>query len=414
MAEKYKPLGRNKKPLTMEGPEGKIEVPAGAARLEITPENMEKARRSREQGTDEDVEIKITLDPKNKRQPIMADRWLAAPVSGMLISKKNEENLRDHLRECKRFVLDNDGARYMGQIIRENPKMIAKNIEFAIPPFPKMYVEVPFLTLYREITGREPDDRADSTWAVMLRGPHAFIITEGVRGGPPMIMPWYYWLNKPWDLKDELRAAEKMRISRAQIDRFFWGEAFDKLDAEEQRTLRAYHSMWLLNDEFLSSEVADKILTNIYDTSAGDLRNIVATILLLNRSGDYSYEEQFGPHRAMYRAKPRTFLAHSVVKFRMDPVKRVIGTRGVGGAWRREHDVKGHFCHDKRARAAQMPGGTCARDAFGEPKHHWREYGVNQWRCLICDGLRWWRKDCRRGTRDKGKVKTSYEVTARS
>jgi hypothetical protein len=418
--KKLKFLSRNKQPMTLEHPDGKLtEVPADGARLEITAENMERARRAKEAGSNEDIPIQITLDPKKpKRLPIMADRLLASPVTAYTTSKKQEEFLRDQLLQAKRFVLDADGTRYLGRIVRDNPKMIARNIEFALQPFPKMYVELPFDVFYKEATGRESDAFADRTYGVLFIGPKVYMITEG-SDLLPIFIPWYYWLNHPWDLQRELQIAETMGLSRMQIDNYFWGEAYDKLGAEEQRTLRAYHSLWMVGEDFTNNEfsamgaVMKAQWKSMFDTSAGDLRNIVALLLLLNRSGDYVYEEQFGPHRAMYKAKPRTFLAHSVVRFRMDPVKRVIRTMGIGGAWRREHDVKGHFCHDERARGAQGLGGACARDEFGEPQHDWKEYDVNQWRCLKCGGLRWWRKDCRRGTRDKGKVKTIYEVTAR-
>lgn len=348
-----------------------------------------------------------------KRKPIMADRFLATPITGILVKKKDEEMLRDQLLQAKRFVLDDAGARYLGRMVCENPQMVAKNIEFAIPPFPKMYVELPFLPFYREVTNREPDWRSDTTWGMLVVGPKVYMVTEAA-SDPPVLMPWFYWLNRPWKLNEELAVADQIGLSRKQIDNFFWGEAFPKLRDEEQRSLRAYHSMWLLASEFMDSPIAKKLWANVYDTSAGDLRNLVALLLLLNRSGDYSYEEQVTPQRAMYKAKPRTFLAHSIVRFRMDPIKRVLGLTGIGGSWRREHDVKGHFCHDKTARAAHsIPSGACHRDEFGDYTHDWQEYGVNQWRCLKCGGLRWWRGYCRRGTRDKGKVKTIYEVTAK-
>jgi hypothetical protein len=383
----------------------KILVPKGQARFAVTPEGRDKL-----DTLPKDSKETIPFQIKLKRQPLMVDRLLASKVEGFPASKKDEQRIRNYLLETKRFVIDNDGARYVAEIVRDNPKMIARNAEFAIPPFPNMYVELPFLTFYKEVTERDPDESADATVGYLFKGPHVYIITEG-RDSKPIIMPWYYWMNKPWTLQEEIDASEAMGVSRMQIDAFFWGESLSKLTEDETRIFRAHHSMWMMDPDLSESVIAKKLWQNVYDTSAGDLRNITALLLLLNRSGDVKYEEHYGPHRAMIHNKPRTFLSHTVVKFKLNPVPRVMqGGRGLG-AWRREHEVRGHFCHDKFARAAQNPGGSCARDKFGEPQHDWHEYGVNEWACVKCKGKRWWRKACKRGTRDKGVSKTTYEVT---
>lgn len=405
-------IGSNTQDIRLIDPTGKeIFVPAGAGKIHMEPEDKARLELFKKDPSVADFIPALPVYIATKRQPLMADRLLASKLADFPLVHKDQERIRGYLMESKRFVLDNNGAAYMAEIIRENPKMIARDVEFAIPPFPNMYVEIPFLTLYKEITGRDPDETADATVGYLFHGPHVFVITSGRDDSPPLIMPWYYWLNKTWTLQEEIKVAEFLETSRGQIDLFFWGESIPKLTEEEARVFRAHHSMWMMRQNELEDEFIRQMWRTVYDTSAGDLRNIIAAILLLNRSGNVRYDQQFGPHRAMIRNKPRAFLSHTVVKFRLNPVKRVIkGGRGLG-AWRVRHDVKGHWCHDKIARMAQEPGASCRRDEFNDPTHDWNEYGINEWACVKCKGKRWWRKACKRGTREKGVAKATYEVT---
>jgi hypothetical protein len=395
-----------------------IDVPPGTGQIHIGLQDKERLddllKLSKEElaKRTENIPLQVTL----KRQPLMVDKLLALKPGHFPAVRREQERIRNYLMGAKRFVLDFEGVGYVAEIIRKNPKMIARNVEFAIPPFPSMYIEFSYLTFYKELTGREPDKYADATMGYLIHGPHVFVITDGRDADAPVIMPWYYHLNKPWTLQEEINASELMGCSRAGLDAFFWGESMNKLEENEQRVFRANHSMWMMpvadgGKEESAINVLRKLWSNIYDTSAGDLRNITALILLLNRSGNVRYDVAMGPHRAMIHNKPRAFLSHSVVRFKLNPVKRVMQGGGGVGAWRRQHDVRGHWCRDKYARAAEDKAQCCAKDMYDEPTHDWHEYGINEWACVKCKGKRWWRKSCRRGSREKGVVKTTYEVT---
>jgi hypothetical protein len=73
------------------------------------------------------------------------------------------------------------------------------------------------------------------------------------------------------------------------------------------------------------------------------------------------------------------------------------------GITKRLHDVRGHFCHDKRAR--QTGEQWCG--------HDWVEYEPLRWKCERCGGKRWWRNEHQRGDVEKGRsfIQT-YEVGA--
>jgi len=43
--------------------------------------------------------------------------------------------------------------------------------------------------------------------------------------------------------------------------------------------------------------------------------------------------------------------------------------------------------------------------------HQWSEIDHRHYRCLLCGGQKWHRKEHQRGKRDVGRVKQMYEVT---
>jgi hypothetical protein len=219
-------------------------------------------------------------------------------------------------------------------------------------------------------------------------------------GCQAMMMPLSYTLNQPMTIEQELNICQRARTSRLGIDILFWGSSYEKLSPSERHALRANHGFehWYAKD-------VDDIITPMFFSAAGDLRNIIALTLFLNRTNEVRFDEQIGPAQGFVHAKVTTLTRHSVVRLKLDPKPLFKKLYGHGGVWRREHDCRGHFCHDKTARNS-----ACNTILLG-PTHDWHEYGVNQWRCMTCGGLKWWRKAHRRGHKEKGTVQTEYRVT---
>jgi hypothetical protein len=351
-----------------------------------------------------------------KRPPLLVDEVLAGGIKPDFYTPKFIESMQARLRVAKRFVLDEDAARHLGNVADQAPEAIAYAQEFALRPFDRMYVEFPFAPVWEMVTHTMPDKiNGDATLGYLYDGPRVYIFTRGYAAGVkkynvPYVafLPLYYHLNKPFTIPDEQIVCDKLGISRTQLDAFFWGQSINKLDPDAVRLFRAEHSFGMLDGKGkeLQPNALDWHATKIFqrigvETSSGDLRNIIAMLLLLNQPSQNVYLTDVAPMRRMLHNKAHTYVSHSVVKLNIDPVPRLkkmlIGAEGV---WRKEHDVRGHFCHNEEA-----------RNAFCDP-HDWTEYDVNQWRCLKCAGLRWWRKEHRRGHKEKGKVKTSYQVTA--
>jgi hypothetical protein len=126
-----------------------------------------------------------------KREPLLVDQFLA--TSGMpdfVIPRKMQQVIRDRLIEAKRFVLDATATRYVGDFIDKVPEAVAYAQEFAIPPFPLMYVEFPAPELWKAVTHAEPNWATnDRTLGYLYAGPRVYVLAGGGRvdaaGVPP-------------------------------------------------------------------------------------------------------------------------------------------------------------------------------------------------------------------------------------
>lgn len=329
---------------------------------------------------------------KTKRSPLLCDMLLAKRPRSNLMSPKVEDQVLDLLVEAKRFVLTPESASYFGQLIHDYPELIAQEMEFAIPPFPLCYFEIPFEPFWRAVTHREPDATADVNVAYLISGPRVYVMASG--RGFVQLCPYGYRLNQPLSQEESLAIAKAIAEPRLAIDSIFWGESYPKLDVDMRRALRASHGV-----EFYCPEVYKTEVIQFWTHGAGDVRNIIGLMLLMNRASQLTILSDIPSDRGVIGNKSATFLRHSVVTFKVNPLPRIVKLaprRSPRGAVR-EHDVRGHFCHNRKGKS------SCT--------HQWIEYKPNKWRCDVCGGIRWFREAFRRGKRDKGVVKTSYQVT---
>jgi hypothetical protein len=320
--------------------------------------------------------------------------------------------VREALRMAKRFVLDDDAVRYFAEMIRDIPEVIAMAHEFALRPFDVMYVEIPNFKLFYEVIGRRmADPDADERIGYLFSGPDVYVLADR-QDDRPALGPVSYTLGRPIPAKlwPELMQdvgnliVEGVPIETdsmvKMVDAFFWGGSIVQVRPEFRAVLRENHGLQMLVD-VEHPRFTDEDMSQIYNGSSSDMRNIIGLLLFLNQTRDVQYIEELGHHKGFIRNKPSAYLKHSIIRMKISPMpilrKKLVGESG--GLWRREHDVRGHFCHDKTARERQC-------------LHDWTEYDVNQWRCKACGGLRWWRREHRRGHREKGRVSQEYQVTA--
>jgi hypothetical protein len=338
-----------------------------------------------------------------KHKPLAADVFLAKTKGGYLTNKKTLEYTKDVLRTSKRFVFDVEASRYVGEMIKAVPKAVLAAQEFAIQPFKRMYVEFEAQALWKAINPEEfmtPD--ADGKIGFIYDDGRVFVIAGLWKSAEDpkdiaVLLPLSYRLFKPMTFAEETNFCDFIGMSRLGIDMFYWGSTYNVLDNEERKSLRRNHGVRMEFSDEASDEYKRITMQTLFKESLGDLRNIIAMLLFLNRTSNTRIEDHVPVRHTMIGTKPSALLSHSVVHFKLNPVPRLYESWGTGTAWRREHDVRGHFCHNKEAR-----DGPC--------RHDWTEYDVNRWRCLKCAGLKWWRKEHKRGHKDKGRMTTTYEV----
>lgn len=354
--------------------------------------------------------------PKPKREPLLLDAFLAKKVIAGEPLSKWAGRLQDRLQDAKVFVLDKQAAIYAAQFIKNHPEAIATDQEFAIPPFDRMYVELPFEAFFNELGSKGFFDapNADTEVGYFFDGPDCFVMSQARnlqgREGSPLCLPIVYHRNKPFTVEAELAMAEAMQTSRIGIDGMLWGSSlqrFHEAASPMARALRENHSFEWWPE--VRGVLKPNELDHLAKVSAGDMRNIIALTLFLNRTREVRIEDTVPPAMGFVGNKLKPYVKHNIVRIKLDPKPMLARVYAHTGTQRREHDCRGHFCHDKVARASGHHVGALP----GTEKHpaHWTEYGVNQWRCLVCGGKRWHRKEHKRGHKEVGKVKKVYEVT---
>jgi hypothetical protein len=366
-----------------------------------------------------------------KRQPTLADLALAqAPLQPTLVASSWREQTRDWLRLAKRFVLDEQAAVYLGRMIRQSPRVIADAQDFAIPAFENMWVEmpaIPFLQAIGSATSTAYDDpTTDSRIGYLLNGPRVRVLSESLQGYVA-VMPLEYRLHQPMTESEELALGEALGVSRIQLDFWFWGSSAMKYlgalctnedpeytaahewDRAGLRALRANHSVRTAPAAPGTRPLKDlDSKGSLIYGSGGDLRNIVALLLFMNRTANITTLDGVPMGEGFIARKPRPLLSHRVIKLKLDPLPRLMRLCAGLGVKRRLHDVRGHFCHDRIARELGCPHGQEHEGDFGD---WWEETEPLRWRCTGCHGKRWWRHEHKRGDAKTGATVQEYEVT---
>jgi hypothetical protein len=345
-----------------------------------------------------------------KRKPLLADRLLATPQSLLLPNKFHETN-RQSLMLAKRFVLDEAATTYIGEMVRDVPRIVADAQDFAIPPFKRMWVEFPVALLNKVIGGPTTslymgEEKADAVVGYLFNGPSVRIASaNNVPGHTPQFTPFEYMIHHPYkDVAEELQVCKQLGVSRGTLDAVFWGSAANQFIAEgdraSMRALREYHSVWPIELNKSVGKDPREVYAYLLNMAGGELRNIISILLFLNRTQDIQKTFSVPGEQGFIGNKLRPFLSHNVISISVNPMPRFLSMVAGEGVWRRLHDVRGHFCHNKVARES------------GCMHPDWQETDGDglQWRCTACGGLRWWRKEHRRGHEDKGVVTSEYRV----
>jgi hypothetical protein len=361
------------------------------------------------------------------------------------VTKLVHDRVIGRVKQASRFVLTDQAAQHIGNVIRDVPDLLVREQQFARAPHDITWIEWNSRALWETINREQSDQYADGRMGFLIDHGTVYTFVEAhiaraTNAGPldVRMMPFIYELHQPWTVP-EMKAFCELGglpptvtghllteddeplpdIQLPTIDYLYWGSRTKEVDIELIPAFRQ-HSMRRLPTK---PPYSDHDAASIIGHCAGDLRNLIAMLLMLNRPNITEYERELPHWRGFVRGKLRPFMSHTTVTININPtpILRKIGTVLGESEPRRRHEVRGTWCHDdvyyKGARAgcihAWIPHPAYAEDI----EHlHIDAKGNVEWsnyQCTECQGHRYWRKKHERGDASKGFVIKDYTVTSR-
>jgi hypothetical protein len=381
-------------------------------------------------------------DKRDKRGPTLADRVLARTLSAheKIIHPKTYDQLMQGVRSAHRFVFDEEAARRVAQVVLDIPSLLVREHGFARAPFEVTWIEYPSYAYWNRLHDADPErytgqgewgdkSTADHTVGYLIDHNRINTFVGGTVTEPdllPDITPMQYRLRTEWDVNDQIEFARLVGCSRMMLDMIMWGSTYDVLSDDERRLLRAYNVMEQtpLNPSHRTYHTltADAGMGAAARGSVGDMRTIIALLLMLNRPSLTTYKQTLPNSHGFIRGKYRAYLNHTTVTIAIDPVPtlRLVGTPAGDAVARRRHEVRGHYAHNREARDYAKIAG-CIHNF--EPNHGppkwlpWPDAGPDDpdnWVCSECGGKRWWIPEHERGDESLGYViHDEYNVVRR-
>lgn len=378
-------------------------------------------------------------DTSTRRRPTLADRF-----SAMRYGRRQEyvhrdvfELLQGSVREAHKFVLDDNAATRIGHVVRDIPDLIIREHDFARAPFDLTWIEYPASVFWRACGNpiEYQDDDADHTVGYLIDGNAISVVTGGTIGSPlagPVLSILRYAMNTEWSEHEKIEyhdtIAEVVNSGRdVGLDRFYWGNTLSHIDEATRNRLRTRNriSVWQpgRTGHWADHENFMELVKRSIQGSVGELRNVIAIMLMLNRPSISRYTNA-PPGKGFSKGKLINYMAHTKVTIDLDavPTMRLLGTPEGEGVPRRRHEVRGHYCQNREARDYLRIAG-CIHS--WRPCHHDWEPWLNppvgtpgmpgvprNWQCETCGGKRWWKNEHERGDAGVGYTTHDYEVTA--
>ena len=383
---------------------------------------------------------KTTMADQERRRPTLADRFVAKRYGHRdeYMHRRVFGMLQGSVRAAHKFVLDANATTRIAHVVRDIPDLIIREFDFARAPFDLTWVEFPHDLFWREVgnPAEQQDDDADMTVGYLIDGNSISVIIGGTVGSPlsgphPSILR--FALNTEWsdDEKTEYSGAVSEVINSGGdtgLDQFYWGSTLAHMDQATRDRLRTRNRVtvwhpsptarWTTADSFMD------LVKMTIQGSIGELRNVVAIMLMLNRPSITRYTNA-PPGKGFSKGKLLNYMAHTTVTIDLDavPTMRLLGTPEGEGVPRRRHEVRGHYCQNREARDYLRIAGCihswqpCHTDWEPWPNPPVGTPGQpgmpRNWQCDSCGGKRWWKNEHERGDASLGYTTHDYEVTSR-
>lgn len=362
-----------------------------------------------------------------KRKPSLADIFVNQRfdnLSRARVPLKTIADIQVKVRRAKKYLFDDAASIRVAEVVRDIPELLIRESKFARAPYELTWIEFNsslfWQTLHDDV-GHEDHAR---NIGILIDGDMVITITGGYPSDPltTMLTPFAYGLNTDPDQWRMLGAPESnlktsLTVKQIPIDqfmqtvnRFYWGSTAASIPDEILNPISKNFSSWAIIERVL--HLSEKKLLFVMKECQGDLRNIIALLLMLNRPSITRYVQDLPNRRGFLRNKLIAYQAHTSVTVSLDPkpILKLIGTPQGESVERRWHEVEGHYCHDRTSRDYARIAG-CLHD-WQDTDDEWTllrqghaHSKVEHWICKACGGKRWWRDSHSRGNPLIGMVK---------
>lgn len=354
--------------------------------------------------------FQVTVPSREKPKSTLADDLLNTKTRS-LISAAAHDRARYALNRAKLdgniFVLTESAAVKIGEAIRAYPEMLVEHGWFARTPFPTCWIEIPAPPFHEAIVPGTGTPEQDERVGYLFHNDTVYVGASNGKADGADFSPLVYNLHTPNTLEEQLEQAQTMKVSRMQLDNFYWGKTMSEgLDRATLRGLRDQHGFSIQCDERFRGkfEGADWL-----GFSAGEVRNIIGLLLMINQPSGVLHTTAMPRRKTMTIRGTRVLMAHSVVTLNLDrrsKPSRLLQRPAGSHASPRWHEVMNHWCNDSVARTRGH--------SLDDPKTHGRGDHAHVWEkddeklvatCTICGGRRWRREMANgRGDRSKGTI----------
>ncbi len=344
----------------------------------------------------------------------LADELLHASKTRATIMEPKLMSKLDHvLRSAQRFVLTEEAAIKVGEAIHNYPEMLVEQGIFARAPFDTCWIELPSYEFHERIVPGSASPSSDIRTGYLFHEGRVYVGAQNTSNLGADWSPMCYHLHQPLSLEQEIKMAEDLKLSRMQLDNFYWGGTMaTNLSPDIVRGLRMQHGFSVhIQDRFKHKIRGDEWL----GFSAGEVRNLMGLLLMLNQPSKIIRTEAVAHRRKMTPKGVRVLQSHSIITINLDGrsklsrlFRKPVGASHASPKW---HNVMDHWCNDYISRTTGYsmddPKTIGQRHAVGMHAHDWEQTSIEklQFQCTICGGRRWRRKMVNgRGDKSRGIV----------
>jgi hypothetical protein len=314
--------------------------------------------------------------------------------------------IRSALPRTRRFIMDENAARRAGEIVRAAEGMMLSNAQFALPPFPDIYLEMNshvFLQAAGKAQSSPTDlngNPTDHMVGFLMTGDNLYVVAAGQRSETGLwgsgFAPWFYKRGGGRD--DYIPAAGQDQYLGKAI--LLLGSSIHSTD---EPVISEIAGNWRIRQLFPQHPQLYTKKANTLTDCAGDVRTLICLLLILNQPRHLKLLP-VGPRRGIRGGRPVVYAAHSVVSLELGTTREWVKLLSVqtDRSSPRRHEVRGHF---------RNVGGrdACEHVWPTEPTtSEWSSAPV--WTCTACGRRRIWLHAHERGDASRGFVTKHYEV----